>query len=107
VLNKAKRKVLKRVRVLIHSGRKKFICHAIEEVQAAATSAATDKACRELRRYVRASLDGHSTLSCWQRGNGISSRYTTEQLRADRLAWIDWMLDEPKPLHDETYCLAA
>jgi hypothetical protein len=105
MLTKNKRKVLKRVRKMIATGEQEFICHALSYV--AHEDIRLEEACRKLRAYITEVLAGNYTLYCWQKANGIADSDDDRQLRKDRLAWIDWMLDEPKPLHDETYCLAA
>jgi len=96
MLTEKKRKVLKRVRQLIASKEQEFICHAIHYV--ADNSDGLDDACRELKMFVTHALGNNYTLFCWQKSNGFAE-HDDQQLRKDRLAWIDWMLDEPFPLY--------
>ncbi|MBU9360857.1 hypothetical protein KTE52_31610 [Burkholderia multivorans] len=53
------------------------------------------RAAMEIKAYIVAALDGAYTLEAWQRRNRVGYR-DMDQCRRDRLAWIDWMLDEPK-----------
>ena len=45
----------------------------------------------ELITYVQNSISSHTTLGAWQRANGVKMPGLRD-LKADRLAWIDWMI---------------
>ncbi|MDN7537061.1 hypothetical protein [Burkholderia cenocepacia] len=87
---------LRQARRLIALKKQQFICHALEDV--AAVDGRLDAAVNDLKRYILTKLRPHAALGCWQEAHGYGKR-SDEQRRADRLAWIDWMLegggDEP------------
>jgi len=93
MLTSNKRKVLTMARIALEDSRVDFLCHAIEHVANQNENLANE--CRVLKAYVVDALDEHYTLACWQITNGFGER-DDKQTRKDRLAWIDWMLGEPK-----------
>jgi len=96
MLTPNKRKVLAMARIALEDRRVDFICHALDYVEG--RNANLHAECRELKMFVIHALGENYTLTCWQEKNGFSER-SDSQYRADRLAWIDWMLDEPFPLY--------
>ncbi|ACR15026.1 hypothetical protein BcepIL02_gp33 [Burkholderia phage BcepIL02] len=91
-LTPKKREALKLARELIESGEEGYVCLALKSVARSRPDLRASVA--SLRRYIMRKLRPYAFLGGWQRKQGIW-RYD-EQQRADRLAWIDWMLDEPK-----------
>jgi copper oxidase (laccase) domain-containing protein len=91
VLNNPKREALRRVRHLIKTNQCTFICHALDEV--ALNSKVLRHACEQLKAYVAEALKPSSVLQNWQAHNKMPDR-GSDQRREDRLAWIDWMLNE-------------
>lgn len=89
-LTQDERKVLKLARKQLFSGESYFVCLAISEAGIALDNYA---AAARLRRYVRRMLGSAPMLESWQARRGMGPR-SSEQLRADRIAWIDWMLDQ-------------
>ncbi|MBU9446897.1 hypothetical protein KTE29_03760 [Burkholderia multivorans] len=93
-LTPEKREALMLARKRIAAGRSRYICFALESVTIKRPDLVD--AADELRRYISEQLGSrYVALEQWQRRNGHGPR-TLEQQRLDRLAWIDWMLDEPK-----------
>ncbi|MBH9660984.1 hypothetical protein [Burkholderia multivorans] len=95
-LTPEKREVLKLARERIEKKLNYYICHALSD--AAFFHPRLKEAARELRAFVHEQVRvdrSSATLDIWQRRNGFSGR-SIAQVRRDRLAWIDWMLDEPK-----------
>ena len=91
-LTKDERRALEWARELIASGRQEHICFARDDADGVDHAAAY-----RIKAYIRYQLGGGGRgLDDWQHGNGID-RETDEQVRADRLAWIDWMLGKPLP----------
>jgi len=88
-----KREALTLAREMVRDEREIFICGALITIQQKHPT--LYDACMKLRRYIMRQLGKHHYLSQWQRGNGFPAR-SLAQLRRDRLAWIDWMLDESK-----------
>jgi hypothetical protein len=90
-LNKIERELLVAARELIESGEEYFLCFAI--------ASATPQhyyyayAANRLDLYISEALAPHVSLETWQRANGYSARRDGKQ---DRLAWVDWMLDQPE-----------
>jgi isochorismate hydrolase len=92
VLNNPKREALRRARHLIKTKQEYFICHALDNV-AMGSPKILSHACEQLKRYVREALTPVGTLQNWQAHNKMPDR-GSDQRREDRLAWIDWMLNE-------------
>lgn len=93
-LTPEKREALKLARELIATREYDYICHALSYV--AVNCPGLDRAAVELKGYIGDQLGSrHIGLEVWQGRNGLGIR-EWHQLRLDRLAWIDWMLDEPK-----------
>jgi len=91
-LSKIERELLIAARELIESGEEFYICLAI--VTAAVHRGYYCMAVEvRLSRYIRDALAPHVYLENWQRANGYDAQRT---VRLDRLAWIDWMLDQPE-----------
>ena len=91
MLNNPKSEALRRVRHLIKTNQETFICFALERVGLDSPTLAY--ACEKLRLYVVQSLSPYDVLQTWQERNDLGDR-GADQRRADRLAWIDWMLEE-------------
>ncbi len=78
----------------IQSRKNRFICHALRFVSIRHPHLRA--ACASLERYIAQQIGGERwTLETWQDANGFGGR-SDYQVRLDRIAWIDWMLDEPK-----------
>ncbi|MBU9525022.1 hypothetical protein [Burkholderia multivorans] len=93
-LTPEKREALMLARKRIAAERSRYICFALESVTIKRPD--LTEAAIELRRYISDKLGSrHVGLRSWQQRNGFGDRGDA-QLRLDRLAWIDWMLDEPK-----------
>jgi hypothetical protein len=101
-LTPEKREALELARERIAYWRNDYICNAL--LDTARLNPRLHSAAMELRSYITEKLGGMRvvgqhriapTLEEWQVSNGLGER-GREQLRRDRLAWIDWMLDEPK-----------
>lgn len=93
MLTKNERRALRRARELIATGKADMICLALKAV--AADDPALDRAAIRLRGYISDALGGFATLGGWQLAHGIC-RKSFGATRADRLAWIDWMLAGPE-----------
>ncbi|WP_254213950.1 hypothetical protein [Burkholderia multivorans] len=93
-LTPEKREALKLARKRIAAGQSRYICFALEAVTIKRPD--LEEAAAELKGYIHDKLGNwHVSLEAWQRRNGFGDR-GEEQWRQDRIAWIDWMLDEPK-----------
>jgi hypothetical protein len=92
-LTPEKREALKLARERIASCNATVICEALMTV--AGDRPELRAACKELRSYIVRQLTPCLYLGAWQRRNGFYGRSLAQE-RRDRLAWIDWMLDEPK-----------
>ncbi|PRE27566.1 hypothetical protein [Burkholderia multivorans] len=93
-LTPEKREALMLARMRIAAGQSRFICFALESVTIKRPY--LEEAAAELKGYIHDKLgDRYVSLEAWQKRNGFGER-GEEQCRQDRLAWIDWMLDEPK-----------
>ncbi|KGS75412.1 hypothetical protein X947_5377 [Burkholderia pseudomallei MSHR7334] len=92
-----KRAVLKLAREKIEDGSADFICNALNS--AATFNPHLSFAAEEICSYISKKLgvtrypDWTPTLDEWQIYNGFGDR-GREQRRLDRLAWIDWMLND-------------
>jgi hypothetical protein len=91
-LRKKEREALTRARVQIVTGQNSFICLALDEV--AEDWPELKSAVARLKIYIGNALDGNLALGAWQMAHGIYR--SDSQKRSDRLAWIDWMLNESK-----------
>ena len=103
-LNKYERELLVVARDLVATKRVLYICCALE----VAASQLTDKYfCssydeynayyageNRLKKYISDALCGALTLRGWQLFKGMDRG--SYALIVDRLAWIDWMLDQPE-----------
>ncbi|WP_261526138.1 hypothetical protein [Burkholderia multivorans] len=93
-LTPEKREALKLARKRIVSGQSRYICFALESVTIKRPD--LEEAAAELKGYIHDKLGNRYVgLEKWQRRNGFGAR-SIDQVRRDRLAWIDWMLDEQK-----------
>jgi hypothetical protein len=91
MLTETERIMLRRARASIEAEQEWYICAALVNL---ATGPNEMKAALRLKKYIWASLNVLPvTLEAWQGQNGYWNR-TCTQLRADRVAWITWMLDE-------------
>lgn len=88
-LTKDERRALELARRRIAEGKSRRVCYAL-----ASASSDYDEVER-LCDYINEALCS-AGLEYWQEENGFGTR-SEEQLRADRLAWIDWMLGKPLP----------
>ncbi|WBF05192.1 hypothetical protein [Burkholderia phage CSP3] len=95
-LTPEKREALMLARERIAMRKNEFICHALDHVKG--TRPELKAACISLKRYIGRKLSPARALGVWQSNNGIVGRDYTQRC-LDRLAWIDWMLDEPKEAH--------
>ncbi|MBU9360849.1 hypothetical protein KTE52_31520 [Burkholderia multivorans] len=94
-LTPEKREVLKLARVKVSEApRFGHICPILNAVREEHPD--LSRAVMEIKAYIVAALDGANTLETWQLRNGFLGYSDIDQCRRDRLAWIDWMLDEPK-----------
>ncbi|MDR9847056.1 hypothetical protein [Herbaspirillum huttiense] len=92
-LSKLEREALRRARMLLDRLEVVTICYALTRV--ARGSIPHAEACMRLKLYVQNALGGqNTTLGSWQRQHGI--RHDFIKQREDRIAWIDWMLDQPE-----------
>ncbi|MCW3543080.1 hypothetical protein [Burkholderia cenocepacia] len=92
-LTREKREALKHARERIAANKNQFICHALDWIKEYRPELGA--ACVSLKRYIARQLRPVNSLGQWQELHGFGHR-SDAQRRADRLAWIDWMLDEPK-----------
>lgn len=91
-LNKNERRALEMAREIIAKGERGYICFALDTARC---RGANVKAVKRLQAYIRRALDGYGCLENWQIGAKHLRPRSIVQKRADRLAWIDWMLDQP------------
>ena len=93
-LNADERDLLHEARALIERGEIKVICRALYHAEFVGphTGGRRD-ALHRLTAYISNALGSPlETLRGWQIRRGMTGRDT----RADRLAWIDWMIEEGK-----------
>lgn len=91
-LKENERELLRLARDRINTSINRFICIAMADI--VLNDDRYLNAYKRLKRYVTEQLGPHAaSLDQWQLQNGFSRR-TLEQLRLDRLEWIDWMLGE-------------
>lgn len=93
-LTKDERRALELARELIRTDKECWICWALDDV--AKRDATYREAVNRLTNYVGIAIEGAVWLTGWQRANGLRTR-THSEAKADRLAWIDWMLGKPLP----------
>lgn len=87
----AKIAVLRAARKRIANDLNSMVCLALHEAcdsNARLSSLAT----KELLTYVQNAISPHTTLGSWQRANAVKAQGLRD-LKKDRLAWIDWMID--------------
>lgn len=91
-LTQNERRALIEARKYIKAGSESFVCLAlrIAAYYEPELAFAADRLCS----YISEMLGSSAFLSGWQHSHGIF--HDAHQQRADRLAWIDWMLNEPK-----------
>lgn len=94
-LTPEKRKALTLAHERIANGLDNYICFALNAV--ARKHPSLETACEELKSYIARSLrlgtpGAAASLHHWQEHRGIY--HMGLQIRADRLAWIDWMLGD-------------
>jgi hypothetical protein len=103
MLTPRERELLIAARTLIACGENNYICTALWTIDMRNGNHDSER----LVQYVHEQLSPWTTLTSWQRNNGIvvanDEESFRENARADRLAWIDWMLDEPL-LPEGCYC---
>lgn len=92
MLTKGERKALMVARALIESGERNYICFALGAAWAMGVCSRKEL-CR-LKRYIQDQLGAGESGSLWgwQKERGMFP--TDDQIRKDRIAWIDWMLDQ-------------
>lgn len=91
-LTPEKREVLKMARAKVAEAVLfAHICHILEEIGRERPDLWL--AAMDIKEYIVAALDGAYTLEAWQTNNGVD--FESRNPIANRLAWIDWMLDEP------------
>lgn len=90
MLTSRQREVLILARSRIERGQNQQVCLAIDIVIALRKD--LKQAGKSLREYIRLQLGHHPALRTWQLENGIN--HTTSQRHFDRLAWLDWLLDD-------------
>jgi hypothetical protein len=91
MLTQIERNLLIRVREAIKAEQEWSICVALRDL---AFGIEENEAAERLRNYITESL--HilpTTLESWQMRMGFRHR-SSARTRADRIAWIDWMLDQ-------------
>lgn len=81
-------RVLRAARHRIATGRNTLICLALQE--AGRQREFSEAAALEVIEYVQSLLAPHTTLGQWQRAQGMNTGLRNP--KADRLAWIDWMI---------------
>jgi hypothetical protein len=109
-LTATERALLSRARQILVEKEQIYICAAIAQACHEQVAEITSRpafansqthevgeAAARLREYVMRSLGGYSTLDAWQKyqwqhRGGVPRDF--EQRRDDRLAWLDWMLNE-------------
>jgi hypothetical protein len=104
MLTPREREMLIAARTLIACGEERFICIALINIDERSDTNDGER----LRQYISEQLAPWGTLSSWQLHIGFASRdydpdKWKDQLRQDRIAWIDWMLDESL-LPEGCYC---
>ncbi|AFN39102.1 hypothetical protein G167_gp52 [Burkholderia phage BcepMigl] len=93
-LTPEKREALMLARERIAGRKNQFICHALDFISMRHPH--LEPACVSLKKYIGKQLGSPTwALGTWHEFNGFGDRGDAQR-RADRLAWIDWMLDEPK-----------
>jgi hypothetical protein len=89
-------RVLTAARRRIEDRRNDYLCVAIREA-AGDIGPEMHEASKDLRNYIANAMRTNgkwiAMLSTWQERNGFAGR-NYEQRRKDRLAWIDWLLDD-------------
>lgn len=92
-MDKRKIKALMKARLLIEREDEDYICYALAMV--ASTNPKLADAKDALTDYILDQLSPFSFLGPWQQKTfGIPGTYI--QQRKDRLAWIDWMIEQLK-----------
>ena len=91
-LNKNERKALELAWWQIQTAQSSRICYALSAI--GRKDQKLLYATIRLRLYITDALEPFTLFEDWQVANGFGHR-SDEQIRRDRLAWIDWMLDQP------------
>ncbi|MDN7998085.1 hypothetical protein QZN00_13100 [Burkholderia multivorans] len=92
-LTPEKREALVLARKRIAADKNQYICHALDYI--AMRHPYLEAECVSLKQYIGKQLGSTTTLGGWHKFNGFGDRGGAQR-HLDRLAWIDWMLDEPK-----------
>ena len=92
--DKNKVKALKKARHLISNLDEDYICFALDTV--AGKNPALAQAIIDLKCYINYQLSPTDTLLGWQHNNDVDFIVfrNIRADRADRIAWIDWMINE-------------
>jgi len=93
-LTKDERRALEYARERIAKGGDYYICNRLD--QAAENAICSCAESERIQAHIQKLLEYRSTLYSWQILVGFPDR-GADQRRADRLAWIDWMLGKPLP----------
>jgi hypothetical protein len=97
-LSQIERKLLERVRELIECGKESYICYALTEANInlcdGTNDAEVDEADMRLSTFIMDQIEPYGVLGMWQQKHECFQ--SKEQTRIDRLAWIDWLLNEPQ-----------
>lgn len=87
-------RLLEKARMHIVRGQARGLCYALSLGYNSFTRVQKN-ASLDLRVYVRTALKDSLWLSDWQIANGLGIR-SANQVRQDRLDWIDWMIADYK-----------
>lgn len=87
------RRALELARARLAQGRNSYICMALDWV--ATFYPEYQPAAHKLQFFINDALAPAITLGSWQFLQGMGHR-GVRQRDADRLAWIDWLLNEPE-----------
>jgi hypothetical protein len=90
-LSEVEKRILLDARELIETGRQTYICRAIQHSRWRGTVASAAKS--RLRKYIMQNLDGRPTLDLWLYAR-TAKWPGSHEVRATRIAWINWMLEE-------------
>lgn len=90
MLTPEKREALLLARDKIAQHKIPYICWALEAVEMGRPD--LTRVCQQLKMYISKMIFPSDSLANWQERRGM--RRSVQQIRADRIAWIDWMLDE-------------
>jgi hypothetical protein len=84
--------ILQRTLELIKSGKEKYICDALREVQDTEWKPDVDQKVGDLKKWINELLEGCGTLEGWLSRRGFDIRDNVK-MKATSVDWVEWMIE--------------